>query len=261
VPRPRRITDQATRPAELCVVLALALAACAGAGQLNAPGSQPTPPTMNLPHLARLFEDGATFAAETLTVTVRTHDIGLLHLADGRVVVADAFAAADTAPLAQRVPPGRYSVVLSIAAYSNSPYEAIAAAMVRLADGEPSTWRAAPVDGQDPGTLGPDEFFGYPVDSGTAMLASPTGARLFGESNVRFGVLNVDRIKALSEQMAANAPDGGGWLNLTLDEKDGTNAVLVESGFGDGAYGVFWGYDASGALVCLVTEFGLVDLE
>ena len=215
---------------------------------------------MDLPELARLFEDGAAFSADGLTVTVHTTAAGALSLPNGQVVVADAFAAADSPALDQRVPPGSYPVTLSHAAYSDSPYQAIAAALVRFAPGQPVTWHLATTAGQDPSTLAEDEFFGYPVDSGTALFASPAGARLFGAGNVRFGMLNVDRLKAVSEQMAANAPDGGGWANLVLDPDTGDNAILFESGFGDGVYAAYWGYDAAGTRVCLVTEFGLVDV-
>ena len=51
--------------------------------------------------------------------------------------------------------------------------ERVAAALVRFADHEPASWDLALVPGQDPRILGPDEVFGYGVDSGTGSFTSP----------------------------------------------------------------------------------------
>jgi hypothetical protein len=213
---------------------------------------------MDIPFLAEAFQDGATLPAGGVQVTIRTLEIGGLTLPTGEVVVADAFAASDMPALDVRVPPGEYPVVLSLITYPGSPINTVAAAMVGFAPGTPATWRLATTPGQDTSTLAPDEFFGYPVDSGTAMFTSPEGARLFGRQLSPLGVLNVPYLKAFSEQMLANAPNGGAWHNLVLDTNAGTNVVAFESGYGDGAYPAYWGYASDGRLVCLVTEFGLI---
>jgi hypothetical protein len=231
------------------------LTACAGRASL--PGATAPAQDVNLPYLAALFHDGAVLPAGDLTVTARTQEIGNVVLPDGKIVVADAFAGADRSPLAQTVPPGEYPVVLSLITYPDSPYEAVAAALLRLAPGEPVTWRLATIPGQDVAALGADEFFGYPVDSGTALFASPAGARLFGEKLSILGVLDVGYLKQVSQAMEANAPNGGGWANLVLDSRSGANVVLFQSGYGDGVYAAYWGYDGDGTLVCLATDFDL----
>ena len=240
----------------LATVLAV-LAACAGAASVLV-ADFPEPLAVEIPFLAEAFQDGTRLPAGDVTVTARTLAIGDLPLPTGEVIVADAFAGADTEPLAQRVSPGAYPVSLSLITYLDSPYEAIAAAKVRFAPGMPVTWHLATTPGQDTSTLAEDEFFGYPVDSGRAMFASPAGARLLGEKLFVFGVLNVAYLKAFSEQMEANAPNGGAWINRVLDTDDRTNVVAFQSGNGDGVYAAYWGYDAEGTLVVLVTEFGLV---
>ena len=244
--------------ARLVLLLYLTLTACAGASRVPAEPPTPMPRTEELPYLAAAFEDGASLPAGDMTVTARTLEIGTLSVPDGQVVVADAFAGAGTEPLSLRVTPGDYPVVLSLITYPTSQYETVAAAMLRLAEGKPVTWRLATRPGQDTSRLAEDEFLGYPVDSGTALFASPQGARLFGERVVRFGAVDMSYITEVSEAMQANAPNGGSWANLLLDEQVGTNAVLFESGYGDGVYAAYWGYDAAGTLVCLATDFDLL---
>lgn len=49
------------------------------------------------------------------------------------------------------------------------------------------------------------------------------------------------------------------WTDLVLDEVTGANLIAFSSGWGDGSYPSFWGYDADGQRVGLVTDFGVLD--
>jgi hypothetical protein len=249
----------AAKPLPLC--LAVLLTACAGAATLP-PATASDPILVDLPYLAAAFQDGSRLPAGPLTVTARTLEIRSLTLPDGKVIVADAFASGDDVePLALTVPPGSYPVVLSLVSDPASPYETIAAAMLRLSSGEPVAWHLATTPAQDPANLAQDEIFGYPVDSGTAMVASPAGARRYVRKLVLFGNLNYVYLQHVSQTMEANAPNGGGWANLVLDAGSGENVIVFQSGYGDGFYTSYWGYDAEGQLVCLVTDFDLLYME
>jgi hypothetical protein len=129
--------------------------------------------------------------------------------------------------------------------------------MLRLAEGTPVTWHLATQAGDD-APLADDELSGFAVDSGTAMFASPAGARLFGKKLTVLGMVNFPYITQVSKQMEANAPNGGAWANVVLDANTGTNVVAFQSGFGDGVYATYWGYDAEGGLICLAIDFDLL---
>jgi hypothetical protein len=47
--------------------------------------------------------------------------------------------------------------------------------------------------------------------------------------------------------------------SLCIDARSGGNLVAFRSGAGDGSYGVYVGYDASGAVAAFVTDFGLIE--
>ena len=49
------------------------------------------------------------------------------------------------------------------------------------------------------------------------------------------------------------------WTNLILDEASGANVIAFSSGYGDGSYPSYWGYDLAGQRVALVTDFGVLD--
>jgi hypothetical protein len=212
-------------------------------------------------YLRALFEPGAVLPSGAGPITVSVVEAGQLHLPDGQVVAADPFAAADTPPLAVRLTPGRYPVRLCRLRYANSPHEAIAAARLEVAAGDPVTWQLALVTGRRPPRLRRDEIVGYPVDSGNGAFVSPAAAQLFGKRLSRFGMLDVTYVRTFSAAMEANAPRGGGWANLMLDPASGLNMVVFQSGYGDGVYASYWGYAASGAPVCLLTDFALAGDE
>ena len=45
------------------------------------------------------------------------------------------------------------------------------------------------------------------------------------------------------------------WADFLLDDKTGLNVVFCSSGWGDGSYASYWGFDRDGEVVCLVTDF------
>jgi hypothetical protein len=45
------------------------------------------------------------------------------------------------------------------------------------------------------------------------------------------------------------------WANVVLDSTTGANIVAFDSGYGDGIYASFFGYDAQDRPVCLITDF------
>ncbi len=46
-------------------------------------------------------------------------------------------------------------------------------------------------------------------------------------------------------------------VNFCVDEATGANIIAFSSGWGDGCYASYWGYDADGKIACLITDFGV----
>jgi hypothetical protein len=47
------------------------------------------------------------------------------------------------------------------------------------------------------------------------------------------------------------------WANIRLGDAVAPNIIVFSSGWGDGGYASFWGYDASGTVAVLITDFAL----
>jgi hypothetical protein len=148
----------------------------------------------------------------------------------------------------------------------------IAYALVAFADARPVTWREAR-DARDGSA--------YPVDSGTGCFADAATAALVrarenavADRAAAIASATVDihrddpgwravydrehaRAAQLLDVLVAAGLHERNWANVCVDPESGANLIAFHSGAGDGSYTSYFGFDASGALVALVTDFGL----
>jgi hypothetical protein len=230
----------------------LALARCSGA-------SQEPPPSyaVAFPMPEEILVDGSVLSLDGEPVTVHTVTIGELNLPSGRVATMDPFSDPRRESLTATVTPGSYPVILSLAQPEGWPVPLIAAAWLRFSEATPVTWHMALTPGQDPGALAEDEFYGFPVDAGSACLASAEAARIHARRMTVLGMVNLPYIMRLGREMEAHA-DEGMWAMVQVNRKRGLNAAFLTAGYGDGAYAAYWGYDADGAPAVLVIDFGVI---
>lgn len=177
---------------------------------------------------------------------------GALVLPTGRVVADDIYFFS-LVPFERALPPGSHPVHL-LELESPSFGERVAAAMIRVAPGDPVSWELAVVPGADPTTLGPDEFFGFAVDSGTAAFTSAEAVAKLE------GVLAGDWYqRQIEEQMFPSAEEHRVWADIVVDEQAGLNVIGFDSGFGDGDYPSYFGLDADGNPLVLLANFEIID--
>lgn len=224
-------------------------------GRTTADPSAPVasaPPRMSVEELyaaIRAPTSGTSFAeAVTLSVEVA----GDVLLPSGRLVASDAFII-DAGPFTQTMPAGRHRVSALRVDFENGDRR-LAAAMVRVADGDPVRWEPALVGGQDPATLGPDEIFGYGVDSGTGSFTSPEAVERLRDPRA---------FEQYSAAVTAGMFPSEGTFLLTVqvlvDRDNRANVVALASGFGDGVYPSYIGFGADGDPVVVLTDFGILD--
>ncbi len=185
-------------------------------------------------------------------VTLAVEAAGDVVLLSGRLVASDAFII-DVGPFTESLPPGRHRVsVLRIDFESGD--RRLAAAMVRVATGDPVRWEPALLAGQDPASLGADEFFGYGVDSGTGSFTSPEAVERLRDARA---------YEQYSAAVTAGMFPSEGTFLLTVqvlvDRATGANVVALASGFGDGVYPTYIGLDGDGQPLVVLTDFGILD--
>jgi hypothetical protein len=203
-------------------------------------------------------DDGAEIVAR---YTLHLHTIGELVVTSGHILACDPMFLFEIPPFADTVPPGRYPVILSVAALPSGD-QRVACALLRLSERAAVRWEMATPQGQTLSALSPGEVFGYPVDFATGCFTDADAiATLEANEATRMDVADESKqfYDRLDDMQDKTYLPTWSWADLIVDETTGVNVIAFSSGFGDGFYTSYWGYDAAGQRVALVTDFGVLD--
>jgi Protein of unknown function (DUF4241) len=208
-----------------------------------------------LPDLDQMLHAGARYADEHAHYLIEQHLIGEVTLPTGQVAGCDPLVySADTAPFTATVPPGRYPLRAWVAVLHRGdrrPQRRVAALQLIIRDEPAARWQPALVAGQDLTTLGQDEYFGYPVDAGTATLADIAAVRAL----TRWDHQRLHDVYIPAQLSGTPVP---GVVAAITDDRTGANVITVTSGWGDGQYPTFTGHTADGGISSYVTDFLVV---
>jgi hypothetical protein len=216
--------------------------------------------------LNRIFDDSHSFTYDmpncgVQNVTISTHIIGELVLTSGTLLPWDLLMIPDYRYCLQRtVAPGNYPVVLSVANFNPAADTRVAAAAVKLNNAIPVRWEPALVKEPNPDD---SDRFSYGVDSGTGSFMDTDVARilarLFWEKSGETSAFEqfCDRVISEMDKNSLGKHQTAGWANTIVNQDGGANVITFSSGWGDGAYASFWGFDKSGDVACLATDFAL----
>ncbi|MDI3284403.1 DUF4241 domain-containing protein [Polyangium sp. 15x6] len=209
---------------------------------------------------------------ELVAVPTRRLGIGMLVVPTGKLMAGDPLAnLSANQVLSRAVPPGRYPVELLLLDDERGRADSLLLARVVFTAGRPARWETAAVAGENPTPSRPGARTGYPSDAATgcfvdasvhAEYAPPGQVR----RSIRGGIVHEEHINdgraernsgELIQALRATRGAPGGSLGHA--EWKGTLGNLVAFGLGgDQVVPTYWGIDASGALVEIIS---VVDLD
>jgi hypothetical protein len=216
-----------------------------------------------IPNMQFVFADNILYQSpqdEQRHCIVRQKALGNVHLPTGRIVACDPYILEDIEfPFAVEVTPGDYPVILTVANCRDRPdirfgSPRIAFARIQVRDEMPVTWEMALYPGQNAGQFKDDEITGYGVDAGTGCFMDQAAvpileARAGGDKNDTYFDAVMEAKYSLPDVLAGN---------FVVDESKNLNMILFQSGWGDGYYASYWGFNAQHEPVCLVTDFNIL---
>lgn len=203
-------------------------------------------------------------AGKQLTVL----DIGPCSLPSGKILVRDPLCYLDDReeqPYFVAAPAGTYRTEICVVK-PDEDGDCARYAAVRLCFSEKpaSRFYEALVGHENLEELGDDGYFGFPVDAGLGCICDQVLHGAFCDFSERWqrehpnGNLYDDYFAALFEESYQAHPAfqrrGGDWLNWRIPDTE-YRLPIFQSGFGDGVYPVYWGFDKGGALCQLVVQF------
>lgn len=202
----------------------------------------------------RAFTPGALFAAPDGPLTVRPISAGELVLPSGRIIATDPCYLTnldETPPFVQRVAPGKYPVWLALArpANTSAASERVACMVLALSAAPAVHWVPALHPGERPADLRQGHFYGHTVDSGLACFVDAAAVAEL-PANARLDLYH-EQVVGRYEHAHWCTPA----INAPLPGLETANIIACSAGYGDGAYPSWWGYDETGALCALATDF------
>ena len=179
--------------------------------------------------------------------SVAVREIGRLHLPSGQIVACDPSACPETPPFPRAVPPGTYPLRLAIATDRRGD-QRVAYAGVFCSDAHIEHWELADIPEAAGGR--PDMEYRYGVDSATGCFGAAEAMSRFEAALEEWP----EYMDQLTDQLKETYVDTWSWAECAQFGPDG-NVFLFSSGHGDGSYPSYFGLDATGAAVCVVTNF------
>jgi len=171
--------------------------------------------------------------------------LGKLDLPTGKVVASDPLVFFDQPPFSLDVPAGKHDVILSTATISGDERR-VAFAMLKFGEiVNILTW--APIQAGE-------TMSHYSVDSGTGCFMDVSTQSLL---NRRLEDPTFDNF-LFGELQRSSVVDKFSWVNHSLSDDGENNVVAFSTGWGDGSYSTYAGFDSSKNLICFVTDFEIM---
>ena len=196
-------------------------------------------------------------------------DIGAVHFPSGTIFACDPLVELeDTPPFIQTIPAGTYPVKICVVP-SEKYGDRYACVKVEVSREKPVRYELGTTGKEDlDEELDEDEYFGFGVDAGMGCVADIQTQAAFKtywakrlEEDPDIDPYN-DLFCDLLEENAKACPkyqlSHGDWINWTVPDTD-CNLPIFASGWGDGYYPVYFGYDTKGKVCAVYVRF--IDIE
>lgn len=172
-------------------------------------------------------------------------EIGKIKIESGKLIASDPIVMHDASPFTQNFPIGNFPVHLAMAKTSND--ERVAFSRVVFSNNVVTKWEFALQKGQKPISLKDTSFYCYGVDAGMGIFIDSIANNIFNEKD------HSEWEKAFIKKAGDNNFRG------YVHDFDGHNLATFSTGYGDGCYATYIGFDKQGKACQLLTDFGLVE--
>ncbi len=208
---------------------------------------------MDYPQFFTAFQEARGLIPGEEITGFECHNLGNLVVTSGKLLACDPYYCPDTHPFGtETIAPGHYPVFVSIARFEGI-HRRVALAALLFRDSLPVNWAIAIPEGVK---VSEKRCYTYCVDSGIGCFMDEAAVRPFTPICEDYDDETDPILKAMGENSDQFSFP---WANVCVDQDTGVNIIAFESGWGDGGYPSYFGYDEHERVVCLITEFGVFD--
>lgn len=176
-----------------------------------------------------------------------------LKLITGKIIATDPILMYDDQCYSKHVQPGTYPVYIYNGKTENRKTQSVVAEL-RFNDNVPVTWEMALLKGENASRFASDEFMGYEVENGLGCFMDEYVMDFLDvmdeeeldnyEKNIKDTIRKSDSI----------------WADILIDEKTGSNIIVFVSGWNEGVFPTYYGFDKNNKLSKLVTDFMVIEV-
>lgn len=190
------------------------------------------------------FEKGTTFKQWGITHSFIIKKLGKISIPTGKIIITDPILLHDSKAFKYNFPMGRFQVELAIANIQNQD-ERVAFIRVLFSNEEIVQWKNAVKYGEEELEINSDDFYGFSVDAGAAMLLDSLDANHFIQQEV--------------ENIFDNIYEGNLSKQGLIVEEKKNEYIIFEMGYGDGYYGSYIGLDENNEIAQLIIDGQMVN--
>jgi hypothetical protein len=194
--------------------------------------------------LEAAFTSGTTASEGKMVFSFYNYDIGKIKIESGKVIACDPIVMHDATPFTQVFPKGEFLVQLAMVKVKD--YERVALSRIVFSEKPVSKWEFALKEGQKPISLKDTSFYCYGVDGGMGIFIDSI-------SNVTFNQKDPKEWEKTFIKMAEENGNRG-----HMHSFDNHNLAAFSTGYGDGCYATYIGFDKEGNVCRLLTDFGII---
>lgn len=216
-------------------------------GQLDTIKAAPMAVTAEPMLFETAFIKGTTEVREDSTVHLYGINIGNITISSGLITACDPILIDEYGiPFTQVFPKGEFPVQLSIA--KQGPEEYIAFARIKFSDAPVAKWEFALLKGQEPIPVGGKKSHDFIVDGGYGIYTDHEAGR----------ILNRDNLLSLNDSIYREMDKHNHYKwRYNIHQFGDHNLAMFSTGFGDGRYASYIGFDSSGLPCRLLTDMNI----
>ena len=192
-------------------------------------------------------------------------DMGEIKFPTGDILVRDplVWLSRNEKPYLTSVPKGTFRIETLVAKISEDNYRYVLS-RVKFSDNTPIKYYEALKGDENLDDVDEDSIFGFNVDAGLATIVDVQTKNVYCDFEKRWYQEHPDKnisddfFAEVFRENALKYPlyqrEGGDWINFEIPGTE-LSIPMIQSGFGDGVYPVYFGYDKNGHLCDVVMEY------
>lgn len=177
---------------------------------------------------------------------------GKLKLSTGRIIATDPILMYDDESYSEHVKPGTYDVYIYVGKTENRKKQTVASEL-RFNDNDIVKWEMALLKGESAKGFAHDEFMGYEVENGLGCFMDDSVMELLD-------IMSEEQLDEY-EKSVRNAVKSNecSCADMLIDKKTEKNIIIFASGWNEGTFPTYYGFDHDNNLARLVTDFMVIE--